>query len=534
MNVDCYPIAALPHISPLFRDYASGREETLRSFYSSYASRNQWMQRPGQIDPQLRQSVVSQLRAQNRDYGAGPATEANLDRLAEGAAAVVTGQQVALFGGPLLTLLKAATAIRLAADASRLGQPHVPVFWLASEDHDFDEINQAIFPTAHGLDTLRLPHNPGPGKPVGNLPLGGAILPVVEELQRCLGENSISQLLTSLYVPTATFASAFAAFLSRIFSEHGLIVIDASTRTFHALAHSTLRAAIEQADELHDALLERSRTLENAGYHAQVLVAGSSSLLFLIDASTGARNALKRVSKDVWSAANRQYSASELIAILEETPERISPNALLRPVMQDTLLPTSAYVGGPAEVAYFAQSDVVYQRILGHATPIVPRFSATLVEPHLARLLHQHQLALTDVFTTENALAQRLGARAMPVEGKRKLAAAGNALDRELKALTSWMAAQDSGLGHAAEVATSKMLYQMSRLRRLSATFELQREQSLRRHAEALCRTLFPKNNLQERVLAGACFLSPLEAPLLDTLVERAQPGDCGHYALLL
>ena len=534
MNADCYPISALPHISPLFRDYVSGRAETLHPFYSSFPSDTQWMQHPARMDPQQRQNVVALLRVQNRDYAAGPATEANLDRLAEGAAAVVTGQQVALFGGPLLTLLKAATVIRLAADASRAGHPHVPIFWLASEDHDFDEINQAVFPHAQGLQTLRLPHNPGPGKPVGSLLLGDAILPAVEDLQRCLGENSISQLLASHYTPSATFSSAFAAFLSRIFSEYGLIVIDASTRPYHALAHSTLRAAIEQADEIHEALLERSRTLENAGYHAQVLVTGSSSLLFLIDATTGARNALKKVSEDVWSAGNRQYSTSELIAILHATPERISPNALLRPVMQDTLLPTSVYIGGPAEVAYFAQSDVVYQRILGHTTPIVPRFSATLVEPKLARLLHRHQLSLTDIFTTEDTLAQRLGARALPVEGKRKIAAAGNTLDRELKAVSEWMQSQDAGLGHSAEIATSKMLYQMNRLRRLSATFELQREQSLRRHAEALCRGLFPRNNLQERVVAGAWFLARPGPPLIDALIDSAQPGNCGHYALRL
>ena len=176
MNADCYPISALPHISPLFRDYVSGREETLHPFYSSFPFDTQWMQHPARIDPQHRQNVVRLLRAQNLDYAAGPATKTNLDRLAEGAGAVVTGQQVALFGGPLLTLLKAATAIRMAADASRAGHPHVPIFWLASEDHDFDEINQAIFPHAEGLKTLRLPHNPGPGKAVGSLPLGDAIL----------------------------------------------------------------------------------------------------------------------------------------------------------------------------------------------------------------------------------------------------------------------------------------------------------------------------------------------------------------------
>lgn len=535
MNADCYPVTVVPHVSALFRDYTSGSDDKLRPFYSPFHADRQWMQCPAQIDAKLRGSIVQLLRTQNRAFGAGPATEANLDRLAEGAAAVVTGQQVALFGGPLLTLLKAATAIRLAADASRAGHPHVPIFWLASEDHDFDEVNQATFPVGNKLETLRLPHNPGPRRPVGNLPLGDAIQPVLDELRRCLGENSVTELLASVYTPTATFASSFTAFLARIFSENGLIVIDASTRPFHALAQSTLRAAIEQADELHAALLERSKALELAGYHAQVMVADSSSLLFLLDENTGVRSALKKTaSADAWSAASQRYTTAELLDILDQAPERISPNALLRPVMQDALLPTSAYVGGPAEIAYFAQSQIVYQRILGRTTPIAPRLSATLIDPRLARMLQRYQLSLPDVFTTPDALAQRLGARSMPVDGKRKLAAAGNALDRELKALTEWMQDQDAGLGHAAEVAASKMLYQMNRLRRLSASFTLQKEQSLRHHAEQLCLELFPNDDLQERVLAGAWFLTRSGPSLIDILIEHSTAEHCGHYALNL
>src|SRR6185437_12531897 len=202
----------------------------------------------------------------------------------------------------------------------------------------------------------------------------------------------------------------------RLFHRHGLIVIDASARPFHALAEHTLQVAIEQADEMNSALLDRARQLEAGGYHAQVMVGDSSSLLFLLDETTGVRTALKKAPGKDWSAGSRHYKTSELIAILHEMPERISPNVLLRPIMQDTLLPTSAYIGGPAEVAYFAQSQIVYQYILGRATPVLPRFSATLIEPHLAKILHQHQLSLPDVFTSKDALAQLLGARGMPVE----------------------------------------------------------------------------------------------------------------------
>lgn len=542
MKAECYPVTALPHVSLLFRDYVAGPsgDDKLQAFYSRLHCDDQWMKHPPVIDDGTRLAIVKLLREQNREFGASTATQSNLDRLAKGASAVVTGQQVGLFGGPLLTLFKAATAIRLAADASRAGHPHVPVFWLATEDHDFDEVNQATFHTGSALETLRLPQNPGPGRPVGNVALEAGILPVIEDLRRCLGDGPACDLLASVYTPSATFASAFAKFLTQIFSEHGLIVIDASARPFHALAASTLRVAIEQADEIHSVLLRRSRELERAGYHAQVMVGSSSSLLFLIDEATGVRNALKKAPEGAWSAGGRHYDSADLLEILNIAPERISPNVLLRPVMQDTLLPTSAYIGGPAEVAYFAQSEVVYQRVLGRTTPVLPRFSATLIEPRLATILQKHRLALTELFTTPNELARQLGARGMPVEGKRKLARTGNALDRELKVLTEWMHAQDPGLGHAADIAGSKMLYQMNRLRRLSAAFTLQRDQSLRRHAESLCGELFPAGNLQERVLAGAGLLSALGPSLIDLLVDQARSAgqgssaNCAHQALYL
>jgi bacillithiol synthase len=534
LNADCYPVTALPHVSPIYRDFVSGNWEKLRDFYPAASIDGQWMKNSPQMDPARRYAIVELLRQQNQDFGAGPETQSNLDRLAAGAGAVVTGQQVALFGGPLMTLMKAATAIHLAAEASRAGYPHVPIFWLATEDHDFDEVNQATILCDGNINTLSLPRHPAPGRPVGNLPFGDAIEPLIQDLRRCLGDNAATDLIAVLYTPTATFASAFAGLLSRLFSRHGLIVIDAASRPFHALAHSTLLAAIKNADELHAALLDRSHELEQAGYHAQVMVGQLSSPLFLTDDASGVRTALKKTASDQWSAGPAHYTTAELIAILDSAPERLSPNALLRPVLQDTLLPTSAYIGGPSEIAYFAQSQVLYQHILGRTTPVLPRYSATLVEPAMAQSLHKHALALPDVFTTPDTLAHRLGARAMPVEAKRKLAAAGNALHEELSAVTEWMRAQDQGLGHAADIAASKMLYQMNRLRRLSANFQLQRDQSLRRDADALCQNLFPKGNLQERIFAGVSFLSQFDLQLADILVELARTGHCGHHALFM
>jgi len=314
------------------------------------------------------------------------------------------------------------------------------------------------------------------------------------------------------------------------------VVMNASVREFHSLGADVLRAAIEDVDALDAALLERSKELETAGYHAQVLVTPGHSLLFLLDSETGARLPLRRTGDGQWKAGSQSYTSEDLLAILESEPERISPNALLRPVFQDRILPTAAYVGGPAEIAYFAQSAVVYEKILGRVTPVLPRLSATLIEPAIAQTMAAHEVSLPQLFEakTIDALALRLGARAMPIEGKRKIAAVGNAMDAALTALTEYMSSMSADLGRAAEVSANKMHYQMNRLRRMAAAFEVQKQASLKKHATAIMLNVFPDGHLQERLLAGVWFLARYGDTLPELLVEHAGQECPGHRVIYL
>jgi uncharacterized protein YllA (UPF0747 family) len=261
-------------------------------------------------------------------------------------------------------------------------------------------------------------------------------------------------------------------------------------------------------------------------------------LLFLFDSNTGARIPLRRTADGGWHAARQSYSTAELLAILDAKPERFSPNALLRPVFQDSILPTAAYVGGPSEVAYFAQSQVLYERILGRTTPVLPRLSATLIEPAIANLLSRYDVSLSDVIQSALKdpleLAQRLGARSISAIGKRKLAAAGNALDTELAALATYMHSLDPGLGRAADVSSSKMRYQMNRMRRLAANYELRQDQTLGRNAGLIALNLFPNRHPQERLLGAAWFLSRYGEALPELLVEQAGQQCPGHKAIWL
>jgi bacillithiol biosynthesis cysteine-adding enzyme BshC len=392
-------------------------------------------------------------------------------------------------------------------------------------------------PSRHALNQLQLATHPPTGQPVGSIQFDGSIRELLDHAAEFLGGTPFFDRLQEWYAPGQTMASAFGALIAHVFVPWGLIVIDASGRDAHKLGSGVLRDAILRADELHAALVARDQELQARGYHSQVLVTPESSLLFLLESptesTTGARLALRRTG-NTWKAGSQSYTEAELLAILEETPERISPNALLRSVFQDAILPTTAYVGGPAEIAYFAQSQVLYERLLGRTTPILPRLSATLIEPSIATLLAQHEVALPQVLEDSDDMAQRLGARSMPVEGKRRLAATGNALDAELTRLTAWMASMDESLGQTAKVSASKMRYQMDRLRRLAANFQLQRDASLQRHADALKLSLYPERHPQERRIAGAYFLSRYGEDIAALLVEAADSNCPGHKAIWL
>jgi len=548
MDPQCYPISTLPGTTPLFRDFAdnsaASHSALLRRWYPSNPFSMEWASTSPTLDTQHRSRLAKALRAQAENFSAGDAVFANIERLEHGAAAVVTGQQVVLFGGPLLTLLKAATAIRKAQDATKAsGREHVPIFWLASEDHDLAEVDQLALLSKSGVETLSLNLKAPRPVPVGTLPVDGGTDEGQKHLEATLNQASellawapISNALRECYTPGATLASAFGRLLTTIFAEYGLIVMDAASREFHAMGASVLQAALERADELEDALLVRSQDLEAAGYHAQVLVTADHSLLFLVDAETGARLPLRRTTDGEWKAGGHTYTTAELLQVLAAEPERLSPNALLRPVFQDTILPTAAYIAGPAEIAYFAQSEVLYSRILGRVTPVLPRLMATLVEPALASTMATHEVQFPQVLeakTTAN-LALRLAARAMPIEGKRKIAAVGTSMDAELTALTEYMTTMSADLGRAAGVSASKMRYQMNRLRRMAANFELQKQASLHKHAAAIMLNLYPDGHLQERLLGGVWFLARYGDALPSLLVGHAAQECPGHRVIFL
>jgi bacillithiol biosynthesis cysteine-adding enzyme BshC len=537
VRAECLPFSQIPHTTRLFHDFLHDHPKVrqfyphpprLRDFAKGEASRICY-------DASLRARVADVLERQNRAWKASSEVLENISRLRRGALVVVTGQQVGLFGGPLFALFKALTAVKLAAEASAAGVQCVPVFWLATEDHDLEEVNHVFLPGPNGsLKRLETPTHGLPDAPIRTVQFGDEIVAVVTSALETLGESEVSGLLRESYCPGQTLGSAFARLFSKLFGKWGVILLDQGEPELHTLARPIYRAALEQAVAIDRRLLERGEELTARDYHEQVRVTPSSTLLFTV--REGARVPIHRNGEngDRFEIAGVQVEAGELLAQIEAAPHQFSPNVLLRPVVQDYLLPTLTYTGGPAEVAYFAQAAVVYEALLHRVTPVLPRFSATLVEPRLANLLERYALTLPDTFHGEEALRQKLAAHALPAELQGAFDSANSALENSLSLVRDALARLDVTLVDAAKVAESKMRHQLDTLRARAARAELTRGEVLSRHAALLSNTLYPNKGLQEREAAGVHFLAKYGVGLLQQLYDLIHTECLDHQVIYL
>jgi len=547
MKAQCLPFQQIPHATRLFLDYLS-YTPSIRGMYPRSLIFSEWVKDESRrvvYDDARRGKVSEILERQNRAWGASPKTLANIERFRRGALAAVTGQQVGLFGGPLFSIFKALTAVKLAEEATAAGVDCVPIFWLATEDHDLAEVNHVALLSEHGLPEPFTVESRGfeshavADAPVGTVKFGPEIEPVVERAAALLGDSEVTTWLRQAYRPGESLGSAFALLFARLFADWGVILLDpagldTTGKDFHDLAKPLFRAAIERASELDEALLARGKALEAAGYHQQVKVTSATTLLF--EVKDGARTVVRRRNTGAnggeFAVGEDRISREKLLDRIDAAPEKFSPNVLLRPVVQDYLLPTLVYTGGAAEVAYFAQVAVVYEKLLGRVTPILPRFSATLVEAKPERILTRYQLGLHDLFHGPEKVREAIAARSLPPDLQTRFTEAYASVEQSMTAVRESIGKLDSTLIDTAESTRSSMSHQIDRLRARVARAEQQRNEVITRHADALTNALFPHKALQEREVAGVSFVARYGPELLANLYQKIRP-DCHDHQVI-
>jgi len=520
----------LPHTSKLIRDYVENFPR-VKAFYAHRPDLKSVVKVAKKLKfPAARRREVAEiLAAQNVIFGSGAETVRNLNRLAEGAVAIVSGQQVGLFGGPAYAFYKALSAIRTAEDLSRSGVPAVPVFWMATEDHDVDEVRHTTWFHDGKLRRFELPRPVNDAEPVGRIHLGNEVAQLVRDAEPSLGET-FAEILRESYAPAATYSSAFAHLFARIFEDFGLILLDPLDERLHRLAAPLLRQALADRDELNELLLKRGKELERAGYAAQVNVTSRSTLLFSL--SGGKRQVL--------SAANGQFISGDKSAPREEwlrqieaEPQCFSPNAIFRPVVQDYLLPTVAYFGGPSELAYYAQSQVLYEKLLGRMPVILPRADFTLLDPKGVRILKKYGLQVEDVWQGKQQLLKRMQAANVPKKLAREFAGNLRQVEKSIQRLHKAIAKVDPTIQGTIARAEKRIRYQLEKLRQKTGAALDRHEKLVEQHEAFLENLLYPQKGLQSRDLCFLPFLARWGTGGLHELAKLASPKKTGRHLLV-
>lgn len=464
----------------------------------------------------LAPALADVLRAQQALLPASPARQANLEALLGGnCAVVVSGQQVGLFLGPLYTFYKAASAIAVARAIEREADVRcVPLFWLQTEDHDFAEIASCRV-TGGGADgdsaltTLSLaPETAEAARvSVAHRVLGPEITGLIDALAGHLGHAAAAgEVIASLraqYVPGRPLAQAFAGALAAIFGDEGLLFLDPRDARISALAAPLYRRSFEAAGEIDACLGARAVELRDAGFDQQVPLRPGSSLLFFHEGGAdGPRHRLQRQGAGWRTGSGRELSTDELMARVAERPLCFSTSALLRPLVQDTLLPTVAYVGGPAEVSYFAQLMPLY-RLFDLSPPlIVPRARFTCVDARAQRLLTNLHLTPQDLTLPAHELRRRLPvtrpAGAPDPDAVKATVAA--ELMPAVEALTQAIGAAAPHLGRAAGRTRRSVEHVLRRLTDRYGRELLERDTVTARQLQRLKNLLLPDGVPQERV----------------------------------
>lgn len=523
----------------LFRDYCADFSK-LREFYSGDfrdpAARRSAVSRTLSVDRD-RDTLADVLLEQNERWGMSERTRSNIETLRRSeSAAVVTGQQVGLFTGPMFTLLKAITTVQLAEQFSEeTDQPVVPVFWMGVEDHDFDEIAGVHLLRRNEPFELRYRDAPdgNPG-PVGRIELSDEITRLVDEVDELLPptdfKDDLMRIVREAYEPGRTFGDAFAVLMSSLLSETGLILLSSDDVRLKRLAAPLFEREISDPESVARGIQRTSDRLAQR-YHAQVRVE-PTNLFYLSDDGRWPID----FDGETFRLRDRDriFDRDELLQMIGENPERFSPNVVLRPLMQDTLLPTAAYVGGPGEISYFAQYRTAYEWAQLPMPLIHPRASVSLVESKVLKVLEKYDLGIADLEEDLDRLFQRVVVDAMTVDLDELFGNANRHLHEAVNGVKSGLEEVDRTLTKAAEATRSALMAEFEKLKGKAVRVEKKNHDVVRSQLGKAQVNLFPNGALQERTLSFLYFLNKYDFGLLDELRTALSIDTAEHQAIQL
>jgi bacillithiol biosynthesis cysteine-adding enzyme BshC len=478
------------------------------------------------------------LLAQNEAWGAPPIVRLRIQELSQSpAVAVVTGQQTGLFGGPLFTLYKAQTAIQLAARLREsLGCPVIPVFWMTSEDHDLAEADHITLLDRSGT-LVNLRHTAW-GSQAGympaNLRLGPAIGETIQRVWDLLPATdftpALREALTHAFAPERTLAESFARWMTHLVGGTGLVLVDGADPRLKRLAAAIIQRELEEAPRSSQEILAVSQSLRALGYPAQIEARPEGVNCFLL--REGRRGLVRDAKGFRLRDSGEVIPGSELRRLAQEAPDRFSPNVALRPVVQDFLLPTIAYVAGPGELAYFAQLRPVYQAFDVPMPLIVPRASLTLLEPRMFQLMQRFRLMLPDLVLEPEQLASRILRAQLSPDFESTLAKARQGVDEIFRGVGEAMTHVDPTLKATVGQTAGHIKGHLDQLERKAVQALKRRESETRQQVQRVREALMPGGKPQERVFPALPFLAR-HGPAFLQMIQGAIDGPGWDHRLV-
>lgn len=545
LQTESLPFSEIPHQSKLFIDYQDNPLGLKKYYPLAVESHTQISQRIPEVLANYkadRNALCDVLEEMNKSCRASEKTLENIKLLRdEDCVAVVSGQQAGLFTGPLYTIYKALSAVKMTECLTARGFKAVPVFWIATEDHDFKEVSKINVINSNG-DLVEIKNEPKrcyENLPVGYVNLDDSVKPTIDELFDELPHTEFSDELRNLVEKTwqsgVDYGDAFARLLTDFLGKYGLIMLCPLDARLKKLATPIYVNAIKKSDEIVSALRRRSEELESEGYHAQVLVTEDYFPLFW-QSKDRTRHALKKSASGTFKTKDieREFTLEELAELASIEPQRFSPSVVLRSVVQDYLLPTICYFGGAAEIAYFAQSAEVYRILERPVTPIFHRQSFTIVESKHAKTLKKYDLQLKDLFAgIENVLPQIIEKYLNREMGEIFVEVEEN-INGELNRLDQNLSEIEPTLAENLANRRRKIVYHLSNLRTKFHNAQMRKDEVIHRQIETAFNSLVPNKHLQERTLNANSFVNRHGLYWIDWIYQAIDLDDKEHRIIYL
>ena len=530
-------VRRFPWFRPLALDYAFDFPKVASFFAGDPAEHRAWADAITRTQAPGRQhaAMASIIAEQQRRRQAPPEAREAARLLADpGTVAVVTGQQAGLFGGPLFTLLKALTAIKLAEQVGRdHGVAAVAVFWVDAEDHDWDEVRSCTV-----LDEALAPHTVGlapraGGQPgaVGNVLVDDSMLAVLSELEQRLPPTDFRPLLLEglrrAYAPGTRMADAFGRWMEEVLGHRGLVVYDASDVAAKALVGPVFTRELSTPGQTGRLAALAGSALTACGYHAQVQPQDEGLSLFHL--GDDGRLAIRHHEGGLF-VGERRYDAPALIDEARAHPASFSPNVLLRPIVQDSLFPTVCYVAGPNELAYLGQLRGVYEHF-GVPMPLMyQRATATIVDSAAIRFFTKYLLPLEALQPQDEAALNALLRAELSPAVEASLTEASRVIEEQMLRVVAVLPTLDPTLEGAARSTLGRMQHEIQTLHGKVIQAAKRRDETLRRQFLRTRALTFPHGHAQERAVGFVSFLNQYGPSLVERLDAELPLGMGQHW----